>query len=250
MARGHKPGVTAKHTCCAGDTWYVDLAEAEIERTLGVDIKQDVVTCAVPFGGALFLNNSIPHRSLQNYSDKIRWSLDLRWQHPNKSNGFYVSDCLIMLNITSLYQGLPSQLFLQPRKKKLFFHPCFLSTAAKKSASPSQLFSLHSFFCSRGKKRLFPPRFFFIAAKKGCEEWPGYEATISLPPVNTPCLHLITYPQGLKDCVVMRKAGVPDYPIDWEGFNTVDRTKLQMNDMGRWDDDSFDTTIHGPWMKR
>ena len=27
--------------------------------------------------------------SLENISDKIRWSLDLRWQRPDKPNGFY-----------------------------------------------------------------------------------------------------------------------------------------------------------------
>ena len=27
--------------------------------------------------------------SLENFSDKIRWSMDLRWQRPDKPNGFY-----------------------------------------------------------------------------------------------------------------------------------------------------------------
>ena len=94
--------MTAKHTCCAGDTWYVDLEEEEIEQTLGVSVERDLVTCEVPFGGVLFLNNSIPHRSLENYSDKIRWSLDLRWQHPDKSNGFYVS-CVATNSTVYLY---------------------------------------------------------------------------------------------------------------------------------------------------
>jgi hypothetical protein len=67
----------------------VDLAEEEMEKTLGVDMEKDVVTCEVPFGGVLLLNNCIPHRSLENYSDKTRWSLDLRWQDPSKSTGFY-----------------------------------------------------------------------------------------------------------------------------------------------------------------
>ena len=51
VSGAHKLGRTATHTCCAGDTWYVDLAEEE----------RDIVTCEVPFGGVLFLNNSIPH---------------------------------------------------------------------------------------------------------------------------------------------------------------------------------------------
>ena len=60
-----------------------------MEKTLGVDMKTDVVTCEVPLGGVLFLNNCIPHKSLENYSDKVQWSLDLRWQRPDKPNGFY-----------------------------------------------------------------------------------------------------------------------------------------------------------------
>ena len=49
----------------------------------------------------------------------------------------------------------------------------------------------------------------------------------------------------------MRKSDDPNYRIDWEEFATVDRQKLQMKDEGNWDDpDDFDTTIHGPWMKR
>ena len=97
VSGGHKLGVTAKHTCCAGDTWYVDLAEDEMERSLGVDLKKDIVTCEVPFGGVLFLNNCIPHRSLENYSDKIRWSLDLRWQKPDLPNGFHgLKDTVMM----------------------------------------------------------------------------------------------------------------------------------------------------------
>ena len=85
---GHRLGKTATHTCCAGNTWFIDLAEEEMEKTLGVNMKTDVVTCEVPMGGVLFLNNCIPHRSLENYSNKVRWSLDLRWQDPSKPTGF------------------------------------------------------------------------------------------------------------------------------------------------------------------
>ncbi len=36
--------------------------EEDAERELGVDMAADVVTCEVPFGSVLFLNNLIPHR--------------------------------------------------------------------------------------------------------------------------------------------------------------------------------------------
>ncbi|XP_066263528.1 phytanoyl-CoA dioxygenase domain-containing protein 1 homolog [Branchiostoma lanceolatum] len=86
---GHRRGVTADHVGVVGGTWYVEVLEEEMERTLGVDMKTDVVTCEVPYGGVLFINNAIPHRSLPNKTEQIRWSLDLRWQDPAKPSGFW-----------------------------------------------------------------------------------------------------------------------------------------------------------------
>ena len=63
---GHRTGRMATHTGCWEDTWYVMLSEEEIEKTLDVNMKTDVVTCPVPFGGMLLFNNLIPHRSLNN----------------------------------------------------------------------------------------------------------------------------------------------------------------------------------------
>lgn len=141
---GHRLGMTATHTCCAGGTWYVDLDESEMVRSMGVNMERDVVTCEVPMGGILFFNNCIPHRSLENYSDKIRWSLDLRWQDPAKPTGLW----------------------------------------------------------------------------------------------------------DLKGTVLMRSTAHPDLnEIEWEEFVSQDRNKLQAKSVGH-EEDEFDTTIHGPWMKR
>ena len=97
VSGGQRKGVTAKHVCCAGPTWYIQVEEEEIEKSCGVNLKQDVVTCEIPFGGVLLFNNCIPHRSLENFSNKIRWSLDLRWIDPNKSTGFFgLKDPVVM----------------------------------------------------------------------------------------------------------------------------------------------------------
>ena len=32
---GHRLGITAKHTCCAGPTWYVEVDEDEMKESLG-----------------------------------------------------------------------------------------------------------------------------------------------------------------------------------------------------------------------
>lgn len=67
----------------------MEISEEEMEKSFGSNMEDDVATCEVPFGGMLLLNNCIPHRSLENFSDKIRWSMDLRWHDPNKPTGFY-----------------------------------------------------------------------------------------------------------------------------------------------------------------
>jgi len=42
-----------------------------------------------PAPTVLFINNLIPHRSLDNVSDGVRWSLDLRWQDAALPNAFH-----------------------------------------------------------------------------------------------------------------------------------------------------------------
>ena len=84
----HRPGGTVTHACCAGGTWYVETTPEELVTALGADLERDLVTCEVPYGSVLLLNNLIPHRSLPNYSDRVRWSLDLRWQRAGEPNGF------------------------------------------------------------------------------------------------------------------------------------------------------------------
>jgi len=98
VVRGsHQAGVTANHACCVGGTWYTEVTPEELEATLGCDMSQDIITCEVPKGSALFLNNIIPHRSMPNLSEGVRWSLDLRWQRGGEPNGFHgLKDSVMM----------------------------------------------------------------------------------------------------------------------------------------------------------
>lgn len=41
---------------------YVQMDEEDAAKELDVDMERDVVTCEMPFGSVLFLNNIIPHR--------------------------------------------------------------------------------------------------------------------------------------------------------------------------------------------
>ncbi|XP_050412522.2 phytanoyl-CoA dioxygenase, peroxisomal [Patella vulgata] len=86
---GHKSGKVAKHTCCVGPTWYIQLEEEEMAKTLGVNLEKDVKIEPVPYGGFILFHNLTPHRSLINVSNDIRWSVDLRWQSPHYDMGFY-----------------------------------------------------------------------------------------------------------------------------------------------------------------
>ncbi|KAL4219387.1 hypothetical protein ACF0H5_021967 [Mactra antiquata] len=86
---GHKLGKMGKHTCCHSDTWFIDLSEDVMEQDLDINIKNDLVTVPIPYGGFLLFSNIIPHRSLKNVSNDIRWSIDLRWQSPKEDYGFY-----------------------------------------------------------------------------------------------------------------------------------------------------------------
>lgn len=77
-SRGHKA------------SWYLYIDEADLP-------PGEVVTCEMEFGSFLLLNQLIPHRSTENLSDNIRWSVDLRWQRPDEVSGFEgVKDPILM----------------------------------------------------------------------------------------------------------------------------------------------------------
>ncbi|KAK7484970.1 hypothetical protein BaRGS_00023748 [Batillaria attramentaria] len=84
---GHRRGMVCDHLCCWKDTWHVMLDESKMGDVLGVDIERDLRTIPVKYGGFILFNNLIPHRSVPNNSNVIRWSLDLRWQRPGEPEG-------------------------------------------------------------------------------------------------------------------------------------------------------------------
>lgn len=61
-------------------SWYLYIPDEKIDQ-------DRVVRVDVPFGSALFINQLIPHRSTENFSEQIRWSLDLRFQNPSLPTG-------------------------------------------------------------------------------------------------------------------------------------------------------------------
>ena len=56
-------------------SWYLLIEDDDLP-------PGEVVTCEMTRGSVLLLNQLVPHRSTENYSQNIRWSLDFRWQDP------------------------------------------------------------------------------------------------------------------------------------------------------------------------
>lgn len=57
----------------------------------------EIVTCEMSRGSVLLINDLVPHRSTENRSDRIRWSIDLRWQRPTDPTGLEGSHgCILM----------------------------------------------------------------------------------------------------------------------------------------------------------
>jgi hypothetical protein len=91
---GHRSGEVFRHrperTTGDARSWYLAIADEDLP-------EGEIVTCEMPMGSVLFINQLIPHRSTENYSDKIRWSVDLRWQRPDEPSGFErVKECILM----------------------------------------------------------------------------------------------------------------------------------------------------------
>ena len=53
------------------DSWYVYIDEHDLP-------PGDRVVCEMPVGSVLFHNPLMPHRSTENHSNRVRWSVDLR----------------------------------------------------------------------------------------------------------------------------------------------------------------------------
>ena len=67
----------------SGSSWYLEVAESALPQG-------EVVTAEVPFGSLLLLNQLVLHRSTENRSERIRWSVDLRYQRPHEATGMDV----------------------------------------------------------------------------------------------------------------------------------------------------------------
>jgi len=91
---GHKRGRVFPHHLESSkghkSSWYLYIEDEDLP-------PGDIVTCNMELGSFLLINQLIPHRSTENLSQKIRWSVDLRWQRPDEISGFEgVKDPILM----------------------------------------------------------------------------------------------------------------------------------------------------------
>lgn len=73
----HRRGVARHYS--GGYAGYLEIPEEELP-------EGEVVTVPTPLGGVLFMTNLTPHRSTENRTDVVRWSIDLRYQGPDAPN--------------------------------------------------------------------------------------------------------------------------------------------------------------------
>jgi hypothetical protein len=91
---GHRSGQVFRHRLenkkGHKESWYLYIDESDLP-------PGEVVTCEMKMGSMLLLNQLVPHRSTENLSDRIRWSVDLRWQRPGEISGFEgIKDPIVM----------------------------------------------------------------------------------------------------------------------------------------------------------
>jgi hypothetical protein len=94
---GHRQGLVRhrlERTIGNKRSWYLYIDENDLP-------KGEVVTCNMKPGSFLLINQLTPHRSTENLSDGIRWSVDLRWQRPDLPSGFEKIKPTILMRSTS-----------------------------------------------------------------------------------------------------------------------------------------------------
>jgi len=80
---GHRNRKTATHTIgTTTSTWYTEVSESLVRKELmnkaSLDSNEDIVTVPCKAGSILIFPGTMPHRSLNSFTNEIRWSCDFR----------------------------------------------------------------------------------------------------------------------------------------------------------------------------
>lgn len=79
LPRTHTGKVVTHHT--GGNAGFLVIKDEDLP-----DDPRRAITAACPRGGVVFMTNRTPHCSTPNYSNHIRWSIDLRYQSAESPN--------------------------------------------------------------------------------------------------------------------------------------------------------------------
>lgn len=82
LPRAHTTGIIEHHS--GGNAGFLVIDEDDLPQD-----RPEKVVAETPMGGVVFMTNMTPHCSTPNFSDTIRWSIDLRFQAadaPNNAN--------------------------------------------------------------------------------------------------------------------------------------------------------------------
>jgi hypothetical protein len=79
LPRAHRQGIAQHHT--GGNAGFLVIEDADLPAA-----PERAVTAEAPLGSVVFMTNLTPHCSTPNYSDGIRWSVDLRYQGASAPN--------------------------------------------------------------------------------------------------------------------------------------------------------------------
>ena len=80
---GHRAGVfdhMIERDVANPKSWYLYIPEPDLD-------DYETVTCEMALGSVLFINQMLPHRSLENFSDRVRWSVRPALAAPRRALG-------------------------------------------------------------------------------------------------------------------------------------------------------------------
>jgi len=79
LPRAHTSGIIEHHT--GGNANFLVITDDDLPEN-----TSEKVVAETPLGGVVFMTNLTPHCSTPNFSDTIRWSVDLRYQSADVPN--------------------------------------------------------------------------------------------------------------------------------------------------------------------
>ena len=79
LPRAHKDGIIEHHS--GGNAGFLVIKDDDLPQG-----RPEKVVAETPKGGVVFMTNMTPHCSTPNFSDTIRWSVDLRFQSAEAPN--------------------------------------------------------------------------------------------------------------------------------------------------------------------